>query len=168
MAGWHAGRAVARTFRRAAGRAGMVAAVTAVLLATTALPAQAQPAAMPLSTGAAPEYRLSPGDVVRISVYQNPDLTLETRINEANTVTYPLVGEVAIGGMSVMLAERAIAERLRSGNFVRQPQVNVMVMQVRGNQASVLGQVNRPGRFPIETAELRLSDLIAAAGGVLL
>ena len=170
MAGLHAGRAIVGTLDRGA----LVVAAMVALFVATALPAQAQaqpiqtqPAATPSSAGTAPEYRLSPGDVVRITVYQNPDLTLETRINEANTITYPLVGEVPIGGMSVMLAERAIAERLRSGNFVRQPQVNVMVLQVRGNQASVLGQVNRPGRFPIETAELRLSDLIANAGGVM-
>jgi polysaccharide export outer membrane protein len=54
---------------------------------------------------------------------------------------------------------------LRSGNFVKQPQVTIVVLQVRGNQASVLGQVNRPGRFPIEVADMRLTDLLATAGG---
>ena len=112
------------------------------------------------------EYRLASGDAVRISVYQSPDLTLEARISEAGLVSYPLLGSVKIGGMSISAAERVIADGLRNGNFVKAPQVSVLVMQVRGNQASVLGQVNRPGRFPIEAADLRLSDLLAIAGGI--
>jgi polysaccharide export outer membrane protein len=55
---------------------------------------------------------------------------------------------------------------LRNGNFVKQPQVSLVVLQVRGNQASVLGQVNRPGRYPIEVADMRLSELLATAGGI--
>lgn len=115
---------------------------------------------------AAGEYRLAAGDVVRITVYQNPDLTLEGRISEAGVLSYPLLGNVRLGGLSVGEAERRIADGLRQGNFVRQPQVSILVTQVRGNQASVIGQVNRPGRFPIETGDMQLSDLIAMAGGV--
>jgi polysaccharide export outer membrane protein len=119
------------------------------------------------ATAAAPtEYRLGAGDVVRVTVYQNPDLTLETRIGEAGVVSYPLLGSVRIGGVTVSQAEKLIADGLRNGNFVKQPQVSILVVQVRGNQASVLGQVNRPGRFPIEVADMRLSDLLAVAGGI--
>ena len=114
---------------------------------------------------AATEYRLGSGDVVRINVYQNPDLTLETRVTEAGIVSYPLLGAIRLGGLSVTAAEKLIADGLRSGNFVKQPQVTLVVMQVRGNQASVLGQVNRPGRYPIEVADMRLTDLLAMAGG---
>ena len=114
---------------------------------------------------AAAEYRLGSGDVVRVNVYQNPDLTLETRVTEAGLVSYPLLGSIRIGGLTVTAAEKLIAEGLRNGNFVKQPQVTLVVLQVRGNQASVLGQVNRPGRFPIEVADMRLSDLLAMAGG---
>ena len=114
---------------------------------------------------AATEYRLGSGDVVRINVYQNPDLTLETRVTEAGIVSYPLLGAIRLGGLSVTAAEKLIADGLRSGNFVKQPQVTLVVMQVRGNQASVLGQVNRPGRYPIEVTDMRLTDLLAMAGG---
>ena len=153
----------------------------AVALAAGALaasPVQAQPAAPPQAKPAAPaagppgatvvippEYRLGSGDVVRIAVFQNPELTLETRITEAGVVSYPLLGVVQLGGRSVTEAERLIADGLKNGNFVRNPQVTMVVMQVRGNQASVLGQVNRPGRYPIEVAGMRLSDLLALAGG---
>lgn len=114
---------------------------------------------------ATPEYRLGSGDVMRINVYQNPDLTLETRVTEAGIISYPLLGNLRLGGLTVTAAEKLIADGLRSGNFVKQPQVTVVVLQVRGNQASVLGQVNRPGRYPIEVADMRLTDLLATAGG---
>lgn len=117
------------------------------------------------ATGGAAEYRLGSGDVIRINVYQNPDLTLETRVTETGLVSYPLLGNVRLGGQSVTAAEKLIADGLRNGNFVKQPQVTLVVLQVRGNQASVLGQVNRPGRYPIEVADMRLTDLLATAGG---
>lgn len=120
----------------------------------------------PPSAAAAPEYRLAPGDMVRITVFQNPDLSVETRITESGTITFPLIGVVNLRGMTTSQAERRIADGLRDGNFVKQPQVSVLVSQVRGNQVSVLGQVGRPGRYPIETGELRLTDLLATAGGV--
>ena len=111
------------------------------------------------------EYRLGAGDVIRISVFQNPDLLLESRLTEAGIVSYPLLGTVRLGGLSVTAAEKLISDGLRNGNFVKQPQVTLVVLQVRGNQVSVLGQVNRPGRYPLEVADMRLSDLIATAGG---
>lgn len=118
------------------------------------------------SAGDPAEYRLGSGDVIRINVYQNPDLALETRVTEAGVVSYPLLGTIRVGGLSVTAAEKLIADGLRNGNFVKQPQVTLVVVQVRGNQASVLGQVNRPGRFAIEVADMRLTDLLAMAGGV--
>ena len=119
------------------------------------------------SVASAPaEYRLGAGDVLRISVYQNPDLLLETRVSEAGVVSYPLLGNIRIGGLSVTQAEKLITDGLKSGNFIKNPQVTIAILQVKGNQASVLGQVNRPGRFPIETADMRLTDLLANAGGV--
>lgn len=126
--------------------------------------AQAQ-TATPGPVGPA-EYRLGAGDTVRISVYQSPDLTLDARISESGQLSYPLLGTIKLGGLSVAAAEKLIADGLKNGNFVRSPQVSVFVAQVRGNQASVLGQVNRPGRFPLEAPDLRLSDLLAIAGGI--
>jgi polysaccharide export outer membrane protein len=140
-------------------------ALLASALGAASLPAAAQQAA-PAAAAAANEYRIGSGDVIRISVYQNPDLTLETRVTEAGVISFPLLGSVRVGTKSVTEAEKLIADGLRSGNFVKQPQVTIVVMQVRGNQASVLGQVNRPGRFPIEVADMRLTDLLAMAGGV--
>ena len=112
------------------------------------------------------DYKLGPGDTIKIVVFQNPDLTLDTRVAESGAITYPLIGTVQIGGMSIEAAEKKIAQKLKSGGFVQQPQVNIALLQVRGNQVSVLGLVNRPGRFPLETGNTRLSDILAMAGGV--
>jgi len=112
------------------------------------------------------EYVLGPGDIVRVTVFQNPDLTTEARVSEKGMLSFPLLGTVSVGGKSTSAAEAEIATRLRDGGFVRQPQVNVLPLQIRGNQVSVLGQVNRPGRFPLETANMRLTDMIATAGGI--
>jgi polysaccharide export outer membrane protein len=73
---------------------------------------------------------------------------------------------VQLGGLTLPEAEKKIADGLRSGGFVRQPQVNIVLRQVRGNQVAVLGQVNRPGRFALETFNTRVSDMLAAAGGI--
>ena len=112
------------------------------------------------------DYRLAAGDAIRIQVFQNPDLTLETRVSENGSITYPLIGALELGGLSIAEAEARLADALQKGGFIRQPQVSIVLVQIRGNQVSVLGQVNRPGRFPLETANTRLSDMLATAGGV--
>jgi len=111
------------------------------------------------------EYRLGPGDVVRITVYNNPDLTTEAQINQQGRITFPLIGEIQIGGIEKGQAEQIIARRLGDGGFVVKPQVNVLVLGFKSQQISVLGQVNRPGKYPIEQAST-LADLLAIAGGV--
>ena len=119
------------------------------------------------SVGADPaDYALGPGDVVKITVFQNPDLTTETRVSEAGTVTFPLVGQINAAGQSTAQLERAIAQKLRDGGFVNRPQVNAVVLQFRALQVSVLGQVNKPGRYPLEQSKNRLTEVVALAGGV--
>jgi polysaccharide export outer membrane protein len=143
----------------------LVMACWASLAAAQTAPAAGAPAA-PNGGSVNSEYKLGPGDSIRVQVFQNPDLTVETRVSEAGTISYPLVGNVAIGGLTISQAESKIAGALRSGNYLRSPQVNIVMLQVRGNQVAVLGQVNKPGRFPLETFNVRVSDMLAAAGGV--
>ncbi|MCL6262737.1 polysaccharide export protein EpsE [Craterilacuibacter sp. RT1T] len=112
------------------------------------------------------EYRLAAGDQIRVQVFQNPDLALDTRVGESGFISYPLIGKVKVGGLPLESAETLVAAALKKGGYVQQPQVNISLLQVRGNQASVLGQVNRPGRFPLETTTTSATDLLAQAGGV--
>ncbi len=135
------------------------------VLASVMLALVLVPALVRASEPAAQEYRLGPGDGVKISVFQNPDLSLETRVSETGVISYPLVGSVQIGGLSVAAAEKAIADGLRKGGFVLQPQVTLVLQQVRGAQVSVLGQVARPGRYPLESTTMKVTDALALAGG---
>ena len=131
-------------------------------------PAQA-PAQAPVATSV-PEsvnqdYRLGPGDAIGVQVYQSPDLSVDARVAESGVINYPLVGSIQLGGLTISEAEKKIADALRTGRFVKVPQVNIILRQVRGNQVAVLGQVSKPGRFPLETFNTRVSDMLAMAGG---
>lgn len=112
------------------------------------------------------EYVLGAGDIIKVNVFQNPDLGVETRISESGSITFPLVGMVPVGGLSIQAAEQLIARMLREGGFVLQPQVNALVMQYRSSQVSVLGLVSRPGKHPLELASNRIIDVLALAGGI--
>lgn len=112
------------------------------------------------------EYALAAGDIVRVSVYQNPDLNIAARVAENGNISFPLIGSVKIGGLAVSEAEALIAKKLEQGGFVRQPQVTILLQEIRGNQVSVLGQVNRPGRYPLDTTNIRVTDALALAGGI--
>jgi len=112
------------------------------------------------------DYRLGAGDNIRIIVFQNPDLTLETRVTENGTITFPLIGTVKIGGLTIAGAADTIAKALQAGNYIQKPQVNIQLLRNLGNQVSVLGAVGRPGRFPLETFSTRLSEMLAIAGGI--
>lgn len=138
----------------------------ATLACAAAAPGPAADAARLPAPSQVAEYVLGAGDVIRINVYQSTDLSLETRIAESGVISYPLLGSIRLGGLTVTEAERLIADGLRKGEYLKQPQVTIVLTQVRGNQASVLGLVNRPGRYPIEVAGMRLSELLALAGGV--
>jgi polysaccharide biosynthesis/export protein len=154
---------------RGRGASALGCACFALALAWTGVAVAQSPAASPPAASApssSAQYRLALGDLIRITVFQVPDLSLETRITEAGSISYPLLGSVSLVGLTIADAEQRIAKGLRDGNFVRQPQVSINVIQTRGNQVSVLGQVGRPGRYPLETGEVRLTDLLATAGGV--
>lgn len=112
------------------------------------------------------EYRLAAGDVVHIKVFQNPDLEVEPRVSESGTITFPLIGLVAVGDLTIAEAESLIAARLKSGGFVKNPQVSLTLTAIVGNQVAVLGQVNKPGSYPLLTFNTRLSQMLSTAGGI--
>jgi polysaccharide export outer membrane protein len=109
---------------------------------------------------------IGPGDMVRVNVFRNPDLTTEARVADNGTILFPLVGEVPVEGLTPQQAGKRIADKLRNGKFVVNPEVTVALAQVNSRQVSVLGNVHKPGRFPLDAVNSRLTDLLAAAGGV--
>jgi len=118
-----------------------------------------------MGVAGAAEVLLGPGDVVKTSVYGSPDLSIETRVSEAGNITFPLLGQVAVGGMPVAAAEKKIAGLLEKGGYLKQAQVNMLVTTLASQQVSVLGHVNRPGRFPVE-GRRKVLDMLAMAGGI--
>lgn len=141
-------------------KATLLRSFVAAVIAVSSVASWAQGAAKPA------DYKLGPGDSIKVQVYQNPELGLEARVSETGVVNYPLVGPVQIGGLTLSEAEGRIAQALKQGNILKAPQVNINIVQVRGNQVAVLGEVQKPGRFPLETTTVRVSELIASAGGV--
>ena len=122
---------------------------------------------------AAEDTPLGAGDVVRIAVYGQNDLSTVARIGNSGEITFPLIGEVAIGGLSTREAENAIASLLERGNIVRNPQVTLFVEQrqsIERDTVTILGQVKAPGRFPAESPSEggteTIVGLLALAGGV--
>lgn len=147
-----------------------LASVFFFLFALTAFSQSSQPPSAggtPMSavTQAQQDYRLGAGDSIGVQVYQSPDLSVDARVSETGVISYPLVGTLQLGGLTISEAEKKIADALRTGGFVKVPQVNIVLRQVRGSQVAVLGQVSKPGRFPLETLNTRVSDMLAAAGG---
>jgi polysaccharide biosynthesis/export protein len=120
-----------------------------------------------LAAGAAgaAEVLLGPGDVVKVSVYGSPDLSVETRVSERGSMTFPLLGDVQVGGLSTQQAEKKIAGLLEKGGYLKKAQVNLLVTTLASQQVSVLGQVNRPGRYPVDGTR-KVLDLLAMAGGI--
>lgn len=112
--------------------------------------------------------KLGPGDTVRVTVFGQPDLTTEARVSERGTVDLPLIGQMKVAGETPIEAGNSIAAAFKKGDFLKSPQVTVALTAVRSRQVSVLGLIAHPGRYPLDEANLRLPDIIAAAGGIAL
>ena len=112
------------------------------------------------------QYTIVPGDVLRISVFKNPDLSLDSRVSESGGMSYPLIGTVQVGGLTLPGAEKKIAELLKEGGFVLNPQVSILLTTAYGNLVSVIGEVRTPGRYSLEAAGGHLSGMLAVAGGI--
>lgn len=113
------------------------------------------------------DYQMGTGDVLRITVYGQPDLTTEARIGEGGSITFPLIGDVKLIGSTPSQGEIEIARRLKKSGFILDPSVNLNIVQYRSQQISVLGRVNRPGKHVLEKIS-RVSDALALAGGIII
>ncbi|MFQ5643116.1 MAG: polysaccharide export protein EpsE [Thiogranum sp.] len=115
---------------------------------------------------AAEDYLLGGGDMVHITVYEQPDLTTEARVSQDDgTIVFPLLGEVAIAGLTPEAAGRKIERMLKEGGFIKAPQVALKVREFLSHKIPVMGQVNNPGEYSLK-GESRVVDLISQAGGL--
>jgi len=112
------------------------------------------------------DYRLGAGDLLKIIVFDHDELTVDARISQTGNITFPLVGQLPVAGLSTRDAELLVGRRLTEGGFVRAPQVSVLVSEYQSQKVAVMGQVTKPGQYPLDATK-RVLDVLAMAGGVL-
>lgn len=127
----------------------------------------------PVNDALAQETPLGAGDIVRISVYGQKDLETVARLSSDGTITFPLLGSVDLGGLTVRQAEQKIAGELSNRRLVMEPQVTLFLERSQAAETDsvvILGEVARPGRYPIQamtaTNSENIAGVIAMAGGL--
>jgi polysaccharide export outer membrane protein len=110
-------------------------------------------------------YLLNPSDLLRVEVFQEPDLIREVRVAQDGSIMLPLIGKIYVGGKSVFDAESLITQ-LYNRAYLVNPQINVTITEYALRRVNVIGQVNKPGVviFPPEE-EMVLLEAISLAGG---
>jgi polysaccharide export outer membrane protein len=108
------------------------------------------------------EYRLGPGDMVRIITYGEDPLTGEFRVNDQGAIALPLAGSIKAAGLTPHELEVAVAAALTKGDVLRKPSVSVEVATYR--PIYVLGEVNKPGQYPYQPG-MTVVSAAAVAGG---
>lgn len=113
----------------------------------------------------ASQVHLGPGDLIEISVYNVPELTSKARVSSNGDIYLPLIDYVHVGDLTQEEAQRVIEKRLSDGGFVNNPHVTVFVADNASGVVTLLGEVARPGPYPV-IGERRLYDIFSAAGGL--
>lgn len=117
-------------------------------------------------TASAQEYIIGAGDLLKITVYDNPDLTTEVRVSNDGKISFPLIGELMVNGSTGIDLEKKISQMLTEGYIVK-PQVNVFIEEYKSKKVSVLGEVAKPG-LVILRGKYTLLEVISDAGGITL
>jgi polysaccharide export outer membrane protein len=107
-------------------------------------------------------YVIGNDDVLAISVWNEPNLTKSIPVRSDGKISLPLAGEVQAAGKTPLQLERDLTEKLKG--FITTPEVNVIVQQVNSRKFNILGEVGKPGSYPL-TADTTIVDAIASAGG---
>ncbi|RFC49779.1 MAG: polysaccharide export outer membrane protein [Verrucomicrobia bacterium] len=150
------------TLRLSSGPAALLLALAAAWL-TSAVSLPAATDAKP--SGKLPSYKLRPMDLVKIQVFQEPDLDRELRVSQDNTIVAPLIGAVDVKNRTVRDVELFIAKLYTQGYLVN-PQINLTVMEYAQRTVNVFGAVNTPGSITIPPEKvINLLDAVARAGG---
>lgn len=119
----------------------------------------------PLSTTiASGPVQLGPGDLLEIGVFDAPELTTRTRVNSDGAISFPLLGSLKVDGSTPEQLQALIESELKRRDLVKSPQVTVFIAEYANQAVFVLGEVNRPGAYPVMGSH-RLFDLVSAAGG---
>jgi polysaccharide biosynthesis/export protein len=109
--------------------------------------------------------KLGVGDLIEITVFGVPDLSLKTRISGSGDVYLPLIAYVHVADLTTDEAQEVIQKRLEDGGFVRSPHVSIFVDESASQSVTIVGEIARPGQYPA-IGDRRLFDMISAAGGL--
>jgi polysaccharide export outer membrane protein len=120
------------------------------------------PAASPASSPPATEYQIGPEDILKVTVYGHEDLTQTVVVQSDGTFVFPLIGRVKGGDLTPKELERKITVLLSQG-FIRNPQVTVLVQEYRSKTIFVVGEIMRPGTYPLSGSRT-LVEALAKAG----
>ena len=122
-------------------------------------------AVAPLRAAAPSDYVLQPSDLLRIVVFQEPDLFREVRISQENTINLPLIGTIDLSGKTVRQAEEMI-QTLYDRDYLKNPQITITIAEYTPRTVQVIGAVNQPGSIAF-TPEQKMTFLeaVARAGG---
>jgi len=104
-------------------------------------------------------------DLLEVSVFGSPEFDHPVRVGSAGDILLPLVGSVHVAGLSPEKAQKLIRDKLIEGDFYKNPQVSVFVKEYASGGAYVLGEVQRPGFYPLLNAH-RLFEVLSIAGGL--
>jgi polysaccharide export outer membrane protein len=137
-------------------------AITALLLSCIATPLSAQSA---LSTPAVADYVIGPQDVLTIQVFDQADLGGKYTVEADGTFSFPLIGRVLAGGLTLRAFETELRKKLADGYF-KNPQVTVAVETYRSQRVFVMGEVRQPGPVPL-TGGMTLIEALARAGSTM-
>ncbi len=111
---------------------------------------------------AGPEYRMGPEDVIKVSVWENKDLTLDLVVRPDGKISMPLIQDVVAEGQTAVELANTIHDRLLT--FIKEPQVSVIVLQVNAPKYFVIGNVAKPGTYSLRS-ETSVLQALALAGG---
>ena len=111
-----------------------------------------------------PNLRLTPGVLLNVAVYDEPELTTQARVDDKGNIVLPLIGPIKVQGKTVAEAQDAVQSKYKTEQILTNPQVTLNVLQYPNSDVTVLGEVQSPGRFPM-LAPHSLVDVIAMAGG---
>jgi polysaccharide export outer membrane protein len=142
-----------------------------VFVIASNLPGQETPARLSSDSSAqisnvhlAPEVSLGSGDLLAISVAGAPEYRYDVRVSPSGGASLPMLGNITLAGLSTTQAESVVARRLQERGFFNDPQVSVFVKEYATAGISVLGEVQKPGIYPL-LGQRTLLDAISASGG---
>jgi polysaccharide biosynthesis/export protein len=110
------------------------------------------------------EIIIGSGDLLEVSVYGAPEFNKQLRVADSGEIALPLIGSVHAAGLTLRQAELLVQQRLAEGGFFSDPQVSIFVKEYATQGISVLGEVQKPGIYPL-LGPRKLWDAISAAGG---